>query len=100
MARQPMVTRTITATKAVMYAANVATAQLEEVEVMLPREYKDEEHMLKMANKLSDNSNLRYVHVKSYEVVETLYGMTEAEFILFAKPLPPRSKSEDETENV
>lgn len=100
MARQPQVTRTITATKAVLMAANISTGEIVDVEMTLPREYKDADAILKMAGKIGENKNLRYVYVKSAEVVETLYGMTEAEFIRYAKPLPPRTKSEESTENV
>ena len=100
MARQPQVTRTITATKVVLMAADVSTGELIDVEMTLPREYKDADAILKMATKIGENPNLRYVYVKSAEVVETLYGMTEAEFIKYAKPLPPRAKSEADTESA
>lgn len=100
MARQPQVTRTITTTKAVLMAANISTGELVDVEMILPREYKDSEAVLKMANKISDNPNMKYVYVKSTEVVETLYGMSESDFLRYAKPLPPRTKVEDNAENV
>ena len=100
MARQPQVTRTITTTKVVLMAADISTGELVDVEMILPREYKDAEAILKMAGKVGVNPNLRYVYVKSAEVVETLYGMTEAEFLRYAKPLPPRGKGEAETEIV
>ena len=100
MARQPQVTRTITTTKVVLMAANVSTGELVDVEMSLPREYKDAEAILKMAAKVGENPNLRYVYVKSAEVEETLYGMTEAEFLRYARPLPPREKATDDAENV
>lgn len=100
MARQPQVTRTITTTKAVLMAANISTGELVDVEMILPREYKDSEAILKMANKISDNPNMKYVYVKFTEVVETLYGMSESDFLRYAKPLPPRTKGEDTPENV
>ena len=100
MARQPQVTRTITATKVVLMAANITSGELVDVEMTLPREYKDAEAILKMAGKIGENPSLKYVYVKSAEVVETLYGMSEAEFIRYAKPLPPRTKGDSETESV
>lgn len=100
MARQPQVTRTIITTKVVLMAANISTGELVDVEMILPREYKDAEAILKMAGKIGENPFLKYVYVKSAEVVETLYGMSEAEFLRYAKPLPPRTKAEAETESV
>ena len=100
MARQPQVTRTIITTKVVLMAANISTGELVDVEMTLPREYKDADAILKMAGKIGENPSLKYVYVKSAEVVETLYGMSEAEFLRYAKPLPPRVKAENDTESV
>lgn len=90
MAREPMVTRTFMTTKVTILAVNVETEDTKMVNLVLPRTYKDTEAMLKKAQKLNEDSALRFVHVVSHETVETLYGMTEAEFIQYAKPLPPR----------
>lgn len=98
MARQPMVTRTFMTTKVKILAVNVENEETSTVELVLPRTYKDKAAMLKMAQKINDNEQLKYVHVIDAEVVETLYGMSESDFIAHAKPLPPRSVATDNTE--
>ncbi len=100
MARQLMVTRTFMTTKVKILAVNVETEETSTVEMTLPRTYKDNEAILKMAEKVNENSVLRLVHVISSEVVETLYGMTEADFIANAKPLPPRNSAYADTDSA
>lgn len=93
MARAPMVTRTITTTKAKIMCLNIATGESETVEVNLPRTYKDDASLLKVAKaQIETNDTLKAVHVVSKEEVETLYGMTEQDFINKAEILPPRIK--------
>lgn len=98
MARQPMVTRTFMTTKVKILAVNVENEETSTVELVLPRTYKDKAAMLKMAQKINDNEQLKYVHVIDAEVVETLYGMSESDFIAHAKSLPPRSVAAENTE--
>lgn len=95
MARQPQVTRTIITTKAKVLCMDIAAAQPVEREVTLPRTYKDEKALMKqIAIALADDTNIKAVAVRSTEEVETLYGMTEQEFIAHAKVLPPRTNTE------
>lgn len=98
MARQPMVTRTFMTTKVKILAVNVENEETSTVELVLPRTYKDKAAMLKMAQKIIDNEQLKYVHVIDFEEVETLYGMSESDFIIHAKVLPPRSVATENTE--
>lgn len=94
MARVPYVTRTITTTKATVMCLNIQTGVPENVEIILPRTYKDEAALLKVAKKQLENDALKAVHVVSTEVVETLYGMSEQAFINAAEILPPRTVAE------
>lgn len=101
MARPQMVTRTFVTTKAKILAVDVPTEKTSIVELTLPRQYKNNAEVLKMAQKTCNNPDVRYVHVISTENVETLYGMSEADFIAHAEILPPRSKNEEpETDNT
>lgn len=95
MARIPMVTRTITTTKAKVMCLNTETGSVETVEVLLPRTYKDEAALLKVAKKQLENDKVKAVHVVSTETLETLYGMTEEDFIVAAEILPDRVKKEN-----
>lgn len=102
MARVPMVTRTITATKAIVMCLNVEQGELCNVTVTVPRTYKDEEALLKKIKPMIETDALKAVHIVDHEEVETLYGMSEQEFMERAKVLPPRNadsaKVEDATE--
>lgn len=100
MARQPVITRTITTTKVEMLAVNIDSKSTETVEVILPRTYKDDAAMLKMANKRNENQSIKYVAVIGTPSVESKrWGMTEEEFIDKGHEFPPY-KSKDDTEDV
>lgn len=94
MAREPMVTRTITATKIVALCLNIETAEPFNKEVTISGTFKDEKAMMKATEKLLNTETEKAVHIVSSEEIETLYGMTEQEFIQKAKVLPPRPKKE------
>lgn len=91
MARQPMVTRTIQTTHCNILCMDVAECEPVNIDVVLPRTYKDENAMLKAAKKVAETETIKCVQVVSHCVQETLYGMSESDFITHAKPLPPRS---------
>lgn len=94
MAREPMVTRTITATKITALCLNIETAEPFNKEVTISGTFKDEKSMMKAAEKLLNTETEKAVHIVSSEEIETLYGMTEQEFIQKAKVLPSRPKKE------
>lgn len=91
MARQPMITRTVTTTKAKVLCINLVDEKPFTQEVVLPRTYKDERSMLKRIKPLVENDTVKVVHVQSVETLETLYGMTEQQFIDSATVLPSRN---------
>ena len=95
MARKPMITRTITTTRVQALALNLDTHENETITLILPRTYKDDK-ALEKALKEEVPAGLKPVLVLSSEVVETLYGMTEEDFIAAAEVLPARDvKSKD-----
>ena len=81
MARIPMVTRTIQTTKANVLCLNIVEGEPFNEVVTLPRTYKDEKSLMKMVEKAINNDSVKAVHVVDTKVEETLYGMTEADFI-------------------
>ena len=91
MARIPQVTRTIQTTKATVLCLDIHDEKPFNKEVILPRTYKDEKHLLKEVKKLIETDELKAVHIISTEVNETLYGMTEQKFIENAEILTPRT---------
>lgn len=117
MARIPMVTRTITATKVNALCINIDTAEPFNKTLIISGTYKDEKAMLKAATSvienemleeytlaenetvedmLNKNGRVKVVHIVESEEIETLYGMTEQEFIQKAQVLPARVKKETE----
>lgn len=98
MARVPMVTRTIQTTTANVLCLNIKEGEPFNKEVVLPRTYKDEKSMMKVVEKLINTDDVKAVHIVNTEVNETLYGMTEQEFIYFARVLPDRKVSGETNE--
>ena len=94
MARVPQVTRTIQTTVVTIFCVNIEDKSTFEQTITLPRTYKDESKMMKMIEKILDGEPVKAVSISGYEVKETLYGMTEAEFIKYATVLPPRDSKE------
>ena len=93
MARIPMVTRTIQTTTVNVLCLNIKEGEPFNKEVVLPRTYKDEKSMMKVVEKLINTEDVKAVHIVHTEVNETLYGMTEQEFIAAARVLPDRKVS-------
>ena len=99
MARVPMVTRTITTTKAIVMCVDVEAGEPFNKEVTVPRTYKDSESLLKTVKPIIETESIKAVHIVDKTEIETLYGMTEVEFIEHATVLPERTaKPEKETE--
>lgn len=63
--------------------------------VVVPRNCKDDEKLLKKVKEVLETENLKPVHIVDKEEIKTLYGMTEQEFIKHAEVQPPRKASEE-----
>lgn len=87
MARIPMVTRTVKATHATVMAVDLVKGEVFNDVAVCPRTYKNDADVMKFLSKEWDNAERKAVQVISTEVVETLMGMTELEFIKLAKPI-------------
>lgn len=94
MARVPQVTRTIPTTIVHLLCVNTEDRSTFEQDITLPRTYKDEQKMMKAVEKVLDGEPIKAVSILGSDVKETLYGMTETEFIQYAQVLPPREKKE------
>ena len=93
MARVPQVTRTIQTTKVNAVCANIKEAKIENIEIVLPRTYKDDKTLLKAAQSAIADDNYKVVAIDSATVEETLYAMSEQKFIANAEVLPARKVS-------
>lgn len=96
MARKPMVTRTIVTTKVNVLCLDIQCAEPFNKEVTLPRTYKDEKKLLKKVEEVVNTDDVKAVHIVDKTEVETLYGMTEQDFIDNATILDPATRKEAE----
>lgn len=100
MPKKAMVTRTITTTKVEVMCLDIAQQEPYNGVVILPRTYKDDRAILKAAAAIIDDDTHKAVHVVRTEVMETLYGMTETDFIRNAQILPARKAKTNATEPI
>ena len=98
MARKPMVTRTIVTTKVNVLCLDIQSAEPFNKVVTLPRTYKDEKKLLKKVEEVVNTDDVKAVNIVAKEEVETLYGMTEQDFITNATVLDPSTRKEIEAE--
>ena len=94
MARERMVTRTINEYQINALCVDTLKVELSEQSVKLTGEYKDESEILETLQNRYNLDNFKVVSVKSVTIVEKLYGMSELDFIRYAKELPPRTKQQ------
>ena len=92
MARKPMVTRTIVTTRVTLMCLNIKTGEPFNEVLMLPRTYNDDKNLLKVVQETFDTDEKKAVHIVDKEEIETLYGMSEQEFIQNAKVLDPETR--------
>lgn len=90
MARERMVTRTVSETKAQVMGLQISAGAAVTKEVTLAGAYDNAGEVLKAVKKYHETDDYKPVTVLAYETVEKLYGMTEQEFLSHAKLLPPR----------
>ena len=95
--RKPMVTRTFLTTKAIVMVANTEIGEVENMVVTLPRTYKDDKKRDKAIKEMVDTDTIKYVATVSAEAIETLYGMSEEDFLASAVELDKESRKPVET---
>lgn len=91
--RVPKVTRTMKNTVVTMMAVNTQSKDVFEQEIVLPRTYKDETKIMKLIQAMFAGEPVQPVSILSTRVEESLYGMTEADFLKYAEKLPPRTNA-------
>ena len=98
MARKPMISRTIITTKVNVLCLDIQSAEPFNKSVTLPRTYKDDKKLLKKVEEVINTDDVKAVHIVDKEEIETLYGMTEQDFIDHATILDPTTRKELEVE--
>lgn len=92
MARKPMVTRTIVTTKVTLMCLNIQTGEPFNEVLTLPRTYSDDKKLLKVVQETFDTDVHKVVHIVAKDEIESLYGMSEQEFIKNATVLDPETR--------
>lgn len=98
MARVRMVTRTITETIADTLCVNISDKQLFTAPIKVSGAYDNADELLKAVKACSETDEIKVVTVTNWIKQDTLYGMTEERFMLFADILPPRKNYDGDTE--
>ena len=88
--RERMVTRTITATVATALCMDIVNATATTKELEISGTFKSDSDLLKVLKKKYDTSDLVVVAIQKTETKEKLYGMTETDFMKYAKEIESR----------
>ena len=84
-----MITRTVTSSVITLMTVNLETAEVENKEIELSGNFKNEKQIISVLEKDKDllGETIKPVQVLDIKAKETIYGMTEQEFIATAKPM-------------
>lgn len=90
MARQSMVTRTLTRTTVEALCLDITSGLAVSKTLELSGVYKSEDSLMKKVKEKLETETLKVVHIANSSKSEQLYGMYEEEFMLLATPLEKR----------
>ena len=93
--KENMVTRTIKSTHCVLMCVDTTIGEVKNIDVTLPRTYKEKTDMLNKAKEIYDTDALKCVDVVDYEEKECLMGMPESVFIQYAHEIVKQKKEEN-----
>lgn len=89
MARERMVTRTISNTTAHIKACDLEKGIVFTTEIDVGG-MTDSEHILKYVQKNYDTATVKHLAIESCTVNEQIWAMTESDFMKYAKPIEKR----------
>lgn len=95
-----MVTRSFTVTRIIAMVADTVSAEVSNVEVEVPRTYKDEQKLIKVAKQMIETETVKFVTIVDKEEVSKLYGMTEIDFLKYAVELDKDTRKMLETDEA
>ena len=91
MARERMVTRTISFTEVTVITMNIETVTPQHEVIRIAGVSDNEKVLLNKLKNRYETDLYKIVAITDTKVIEKLYGMSEEEFIEYAKELPPRN---------
>lgn len=89
MARERMITRTITSTRAAVKCADLENNAIVELVYTETGKF-DNDSALKVLKENHETDRIKILSIVSLEISEKLYGMSEKDFMENAMELPPR----------
>lgn len=92
MARERSVTRTINVTTVKAITMDIESKAVSTQDFTISGDTPSQDMALKQAKKLYETSTLKIVAIESLETIEKLYGMSEVEFLKYAKELDPTTR--------
>lgn len=98
MARQRMVTRTVSGTEAEVKIISISTDDITTIKHTLGGEFVDNDKLLKALKKAIETEDIKVLKVVSTTKIDKCYGMLETDFIKLAKELDPETRKALETE--
>lgn len=93
--KENMVTRTIKSTHCVLMCVDTLIGEVKNIDVTLPRTYKETSDMLTKAKEIYDTNTLKCVDIVDYDEKECLMGMPESLFIQYAHEIVKNKKEEN-----
>ena len=99
MAKERMVTRTLTITTVEVMTVDIATATTgtDRFDIVVDRTF---DRALKAVKELHETDTLKIVTITDLVLNDYLFGMPESDFIKMAKVLPPRTVTKEGEENA
>lgn len=94
MARERMITRTVFTTNYNVMVVNMENKSVENISISIPSGDTMTDKTREKAIKAMIPEGKTFVTITGETTSETLYGMSEQEFIRLARVLPPRTKTE------
>lgn len=88
--RERMVTRTVTGKKVTCLCLNIVTSEPCNLTFEVGGQFKDKEKLEKYMKSNFDTDDVKIVSIVNVEEFETLYGMSEKDFLQYAKVMPDR----------
>lgn len=95
MAREKMVTRTVTQTTAEVMTIDVTSTEVQIRDYTIGGTYDTNELLLKKLQSLFQTDTLKLVHISSTTVEDLLLGMSEEDFIRYSTVLSPRTTKKE-----
>ena len=87
MARERQVTRTINVTTAIAICMDISTMENSEKALVITGDVPSQDKVIKDLRKLYETHTFKVVAIKDMKTEEQLYGMSEVEFLKYAKLL-------------